>query len=114
MVEKRRLHSGDRMGAMKAIAPIVLVLVFSRCNLDPVEPSPPVPETSCEAAEMQLDALGCDDLMVVPGPDEVIGTEDDMLWVEYCEIIQESGIVVLNTDCVVDAADCEEAEQCLN
>ncbi|MCP4548675.1 MAG: hypothetical protein GY835_19635 [bacterium] len=60
-----------------------------------------------------LEELECDELMIIPGPDEIPGTTDDWSWLEYCETVQESGIVVLNTDCLMDAGDCDAAAECL-
>ncbi len=79
-----------------------------------IQPPPPLPETGCDVAADYLEDLECDELMIIPGPDEIPGTTDDWSWLEYCETVQESGIVVLNTDCLMDAGDCDAAAVCLD
>ena len=70
-------------------------------------------QTECQAAYDYFTGLGCDELLTVPGPDEIAGTDDDIDWVVFCERFNEMYYTSLNLSDAMQLTDCNEIAQVL-
>ncbi len=68
----------------------------------------------CDSAAAHILDTGCTDMLTISGADEIPYTADDMPWNQYCRQMQDSGIIVLDLDCVLSVDTCEQIEVCLD
>ena len=68
----------------------------------------------CENADRRIKELGCAERFAVAGPDEIQNTADDVSWVDYCVAVDDSGLIIINTDCIVQSITCDEIEGCFD
>ena len=66
----------------------------------------------CENAEQDYELLGCYDQFVLASPAEMQSIDTDMAWIDYCVAVQDSGVVIVNTDCIIEAITCDEIGDC--
>lgn len=91
----------------------IIISIATGCtkiNIDPVTPEPMI---DCDKADDRLRELDCYGRFPIPGPDEIPATKDDASWLAYCVAVQESGIILIDTDCIVASITCDEIEDCL-
>lgn len=104
--------------ALAAILIVVVAIVFTigASSLGCVTKRTLIPFdnlTDCETAYDWILGLGCDDLLVVPGPDEKENTYDDIDWIKFCEQAEQSDYYKLNLDAAMQSDDCEEIAKVL-
>ena len=93
---------------MNLIDALIVLCLAVACSVLPVpEPQPkPQPNGSCERAIEHLKTIKCD--LKVPGPDEQVGTVDDIAFGAWCEAFEN----YLDFTCLSAAGDCTEAYNC--
>ena len=90
---------------------VVFMLMISGCSrFISVVPY----EIECNKAHDKLVDLECIDLLIVPGPDEIPFTDDDPPWATYCKTVNDSGIISIDTTCIMSAANCKQVEACFD
>lgn len=109
------------MTATRAFA--ALFFLATACNtipdvVDP--PGPPVPDeagdaSDCEAACATLARLQCPGWRGSPGPDEIVGTADDVPCARACRaIVSSDRTVTLQQRCTATATTCEAVDRCFD
>lgn len=98
----------------RSLLSIALLLLLSCGGPQPV---PVVPSTAdaveqCAAICDRLDTLRCEGRDGNAGPDEAVGTLDDVTCEEACVDVQ--AVVALNANCVVEAGSCSAVDACGN
>jgi hypothetical protein len=101
----------------RSLLSIALLLLLACGGVKPVPPGPPVPSTAdaieqCAAICDRLDTLRCQGRDGNAGPDEVVGTPDDVSCEKACVDVQ--AVVALNANCVVEAGSCRAVDACGN
>ena len=101
----------------RAAAALTLSLVVG-CTLKPmpapVPPPTPQEQDACDAfcelrASLQCDTHGG----ASPGPDEVLGTADDVPCEQVCRDMMEGDVYVSDRPCLDTAQTCEATEVCI-
>ena len=99
-------------GIIVLIILAVLIIAGSGCRRQTAQyPSPYA--TDCEAAYHYIKFLGCDDLLIVPGFDEIPNTDDDHDWISFCQETQSGDVLSMDLECALLADNCAEIEHCL-
>ena len=73
----------------------------------------PSVDSTCEEAYYYILAQGCEQLLIIPGRDEQLNTDDDVDWILWCDNVQTSGFYKLDLDCAMTKPTCREIETCL-
>lgn len=105
------------------ICVVMIMLAISGCG--PVFPVPPTPgpvepadggtADDCAAACANLARLYCPGWRGSPGPDEIIGTPDDVPCEQACrDIVTADPTVTLFQRCTAQAKSCAEVEACFD
>ncbi len=92
----------------------IVVAVCSALTTLSCLPLPESPETTaadCSGACSTLERLGCPGAEGSPGPDDQIGTADDLPCAETCVELESKG-ASMETACVSQARSCFAVERC--
>jgi hypothetical protein len=94
---------------------IFLCLLFMglKCGEEPNPPDDDV-DASCTTACSNLEELKCPGWNGSPGPDDVVGNDDDLSCEEACEIILEDPSANLFTSCTTSAETCDAVDRCFS
>jgi len=105
---------------------IVALLLLAACRCNPVTPVPVTPdsiddpypppnpyEDGCARLCANAARLECHGWQGSPGPDDEIGTVDDVSCPQTCRDIEGSDITTLATDCGSQATSCAGIDACL-
>ena len=90
----------------------IMLMISSSCSLI-IGKNKVKTQTECQAAYDYFKELGCDDLLAVPGPDEITGTDDDIEWVVFCERFNSMYYTSLNLSDAMQLTDCDEIARVL-
>lgn len=83
------------------------------CSAYQAEPHGPEPMISCDRADDRIRELGCYDTFTDASMGDITASEDDLSWLAHCAAIQEPGVIIIDTDCIIAAITCDELEGCL-
>lgn len=90
---------------------LVIAFIVLRCGTPAVQPTTNI---SCVDIQKHIEKIGCIDMTKIPGDDDIIDTEDDPTFVQWCEWIKDSGIKIVDWNCVINSQSCIGIEKCFS
>ena len=90
---------------------LLIVLICASCSVQPI--IYPATDATCEDMQAHLKALNCDELLTIPGPDELPNTTDDIDWITFCKQFQDHKNTALNIGAALQLSNCGEIAKAL-